>query len=203
MYTLYQITLIILIVLLLYKIIINEFCIKTNLPNGMDNFICRHPILVFKSFYKIMNRVGLRYIKAVKNNMKIILTFTNIALSHKVEDNVENLNLKNVTIICTNIISGNTFYLLSDNIFHLAANNKYNSSDIINEETYNELINFFNLIKHSFNFINCIKNTYYKNKKDVMIANYWANEPDKEIEDAVRTDIKNMIGVDIYEHNIL
>ena len=36
-----------------------------------------------------------------------------------------------------------------------------------------------------------------------MIANYWANEPDKEIEDAVRTDIKNMIGVDIYEHNIL
>ena len=39
--------------------------------------------------------------------------------------------------------------------------------------------------------------------KDVMIANYWANGPDKEIEDAVRTDIKNMIGVDIYEHNIL
>ena len=68
---------------------------------------------------------------------------------------------------------------------------------------YNELINFFNLIKHSFNFINCIKNTYYRNKKDIMIANYWANEPDKEIEDAVRTDIKNMIGVDIYEHNIL
>lgn len=234
MYTLYQITLIILIVLLLYKIIINEFCIKTNLPNGMDDFICRHPILIFKSFYKIMNRVGLRYIKAVKNNMKIILTFTNIALSHKVEDNVENLfnsyfyivflkkkivykltistkekddlenlNLKNINIICTNIISGNNFYLLSDNVFHLAANNKYNSSDMINEETYNELINFFNIIKHSFNFINCIKNTYYRNKKDIMIANYWANEPDKEIEDAVRTDIKNMIGVDIYEHNIL
>ena len=91
MYTLYQIALIILIVLILYRIIINEFCIKANLPNGIDDFICRHPLLVFKSFYKIMNRVGLRYIKAVKNNMKIILLFRDIALSHKVEDKVENL----------------------------------------------------------------------------------------------------------------
>lgn len=234
MYTLYQIILVILILLILYKIIINEFCIKNNLPNGLDNFIFRHPLLVFKSFYKIMNRVGLRYVKAIRNNMKIILTFINIALSHKVEDEVddlfnsyfyivflkkkivykltiltkekddlENINLKNVTIICTNIISGNTFYLLSDSVFHLAANIKYDSSDVINEETYNELINFFNIIKHNFNFINGIKNTYYRNRRDVMVANYWANEPNEEIENVIRIDIKNMIGVDICEHNVL